>query len=639
MADSIPAGAAATPADTAEMARQFTDLAQRSSQLVMKYFERMAKEPGAAGMDETGVGRAFTEAFQQIWSDPMKLMQLQMNMWGDYMNLWQSTWLKAMGMGAAPVAEAATGDRRFKHEDWENNLVFNYLKQSYLLAARHTHGVMTSVEGLDENTRKKVDFFTRQYIDALAPTNFAMTNPEVLRATLDTGGRNLLDGLENLLGDLERSGDSQLRISMTDSTQFKLGENIAATPGKVVLQNALMQLIQYTPSTAKVLKRPLLIVPPWINKFYILDLREKNSFIKWAVGQGHTVFVISWVNPDEKLADKGFDDYLKLGPLAALDAMRDITGEPDANVIGYCLGGTLMASCLAWLKAKGQSARVASTTFFTAMIDFSEPGELGVFIDEAQLENLDRKMAKRGYLEGHEMAATFNLMRANDLIWSFVVNNYLMGKDPFPFDLLHWNSDSTRMPAAMHGFYLRNMYLKNLLRRPGGITLDGVPIDVSKIDTPAYFLSTIEDHIAPWMSTYAGAGLLAGPVQFTLAGSGHIAGVINPPTAKKYQHWTSPAALTAGADEWLAQAQSHEGSWWPHWHQWVSSGFGNGEVDARAPGSAAHPVLEDAPGSYVRQVIAPAAQAAPVPAPVVPVPVVPAPAPAPASRTGRSAKR
>jgi polyhydroxyalkanoate synthase len=630
MAESRPAGAAANPTaaagtaaapvDTAEMARQFTDLAQRSSQLVMQYFERMAARDGSAAVDEIGVGRAFTEAFQQIWSDPMKMMQLQMNMWGDYMNLWQSTWLKAMGMAVAPVAEAAKGDKRFKHEDWENNLVFNYLKQSYLIAARHTHGAMTTVEGLDENARKKVDFFTRQYIDALAPTNFAMTNPEVLRATLDTGGQNLLDGLDNLLGDLERSGDSQLRISMTDRTQFRLGENIAVTPGKVVFQNPLMQLIQYTPSTAKVLKRPLLIVPPWINKFYILDLREKNSFIKWAVDQGHTVFVISWVNPDEKLADKGFDDYLQLGPLAALDAVRDITGEPDANVIGYCLGGTLLASGLAWLKAKGQSARVASATFFTAMIDFSDPGELGVFIDEEQLDHLERRMAKRGYLEGHEMASTFNMMRANDLIWSFVVNNYLMGKDPFPFDLLYWNSDSTRMPAAMHGFYLRNMYLKNLLRRPGGITLDGVPIDVTKIETPAYFLSTIEDHIAPWTSTYAGAGLLAGPVQFTLAGSGHIAGVINPPAAKKYQHWTSPAPLTAGADEWLAQAQSHEGSWWPHWHQWVSAGYGNGEVDARTPGSASHPALEDAPGSYVKQAIEPAVQAATATAAAAPGP-------------------
>jgi len=394
---------------------------------------------------------------------------------------------------------------------------------------------------------------------------------------------------------------------MSDRTQFKLGENIAVTPGKVVHQTSLMQLIQYTPSTAKVLKRPLLIVPPWINKFYILDLREKNSFIKWAVDQGHTVFVISWVNPDEKLADQGFDDYLRLGPLAALDAVRAITGEPDANVIGYCLGGTLLASALAWLKAKGQSERVASATFFTAMIDFSDPGELGVFIDEEQLEHLDRKMAKRGYLEGHEMAATFNMMRANDLIWSFVVNNYLMGKDPFPFDLLYWNADSTRMPAAMHGFYLRNMYLKNLLRQPGGITLDGVPIDVSTIQTPAYFLSTIEDHIAPWKSTYTGAGLLSGPVQFTLAGSGHIAGVINPPAAKKYQHWTSAAPLTVSADEWLSLAQAHEGSWWPHWHRWVAEGFGNGEVDARAPGSAEHPPLEDAPGSYVKQAMEPAA--------------------------------
>jgi polyhydroxyalkanoate synthase len=642
MAEPTPAGAAAStlagtstaaPVDTAEMTRQFGELAQRSAQLVMNYFDRMSKDAGTAAVDEIGVGRAFTEAFQHIWSDPMKLMQLQMNMWGDYMNLWQSTWLKALGMAVAPVAEAAKGDKRFKHEDWENNLVFNYLKQSYLIAARHTHGAMTSVEGLDENTRKKVDFFTRQYIDALAPTNFAMTNPEVLRATLESGGRNLLDGLENLLGDLERGGGAQLRISMTDRTQFRLGENIAVTPGKVVFQNPLMQLIQYAPSTTQVLKRPLLIVPPWINKFYILDLREKNSFIKWAVDQGHTVFVISWVNPDEKLADKGFDDYLQLGPLAALDAIRDITGEPDANVIGYCLGGTLLASALAWLKAKRQSARVASATFFTAMIDFSEPGELGVFIDEEQLDHLDRRMAKRGYLEGHEMAATFNMMRANDLIWSFVVNNYLMGKDPFPFDLLYWNADSTRMPAAMHGFYLRNMYLKNLLRRPGGITLDGVPIDVTKVDTPAYFLSTIEDHIAPWKSTYTGAGLLAGPVQFTLAGSGHIAGVINPPAAKKYQHWTSAAPLTASADEWLAQARSHEGSWWPHWHQWVSSGFGNGEVDARPPGSATHPVLEDAPGAYVKQAIDPAA---PGPAAGSGVsPAAPKPAPAPASKSAR----
>ncbi|MBC7779990.1 MAG: class I poly(R)-hydroxyalkanoic acid synthase [Proteobacteria bacterium] len=588
-------------AQAPDMARQFNELAQRSSHLVTQFLERTAQHPGAMPSDEMGVGRAFTEAFQKMWSDPMKLAQSQMNMWGDYVNLWQSTWMKSMGMAVAPIAEAEKGDKRFKHDDWESNLVFNYLKQSYLIAARHTHGAMTGVEGLDVNTRKKVDFFTRQYIDAMAPTNFALTNPEVLRETVDSGGQNLLNGLDNLLDDLERGGGTGLRISMTDRTQFKLGENIALTPGKVVHQTTLMQLIQYAPSTEKVLKRPLLIVPPWINKFYILDLREKNSFIKWAVDQGHTVFVVSWVNPDERLADQGFEDYLRLGPLAALDALRAITGEPDANVIGYCLGGTLLASALAWLKAKGEASRVASATFFTAMIDFADPGELGVFIDEEQLDHMERKMAKRGYLEGHEMATTFNLMRANDLIWSFVVNNYLMGRDPFPFDLLYWNADSTRMPAAMHGFYLRNMYLKNLLRTPGGITLDGVPIDVTTIETPAYFLSTMEDHIAPWKSTYAGAALLRGPVQFTLAGSGHIAGVINPPAAKKYQHWTSTAPVSLAPDAWLAQATPTEGSWWPHWHQWVSTGFGNGEVDARVPGSESHPPLEDAPGSYVRQ--------------------------------------
>ena len=594
------AASTAGPHDPAELVRQFTDLSQRSAQLVMQYFERTTNSAGAQSTDEMGVQQAFGEAFQKLWGDPVKLMQTQMNMWGDYMNLWQSTWMKAMGMPGATVAETTAGDKRFKHDDWENNLVFNHLKQSYLIAARHTHGALTGVEGLDETTRRKVEFFTRQYIDALAPTNFALTNPEVVRETLDTGGKNLLKGLDNLLGDLERSGGSKLRISMTDRSQFKLGQNIAVTPGKVVLQTPLMQLIQYAPSTAKVLKRPLLIVPPWINKFYILDLREKNSFIKWAVDQGHTVFVISWVNPDATLADQGFADYLKQGPFAALDAMREITGEPDANVIGYCLGGTLLASMLAWLKAKGESARVASATFLTAMIDFSEPGELGVFIDERQLEHLDRRMAERGYLEGHEMAATFNLMRANDLIWSFVVNNYLMGRDPFPFDLLYWNSDSTRMPAAMHGFYLRNMYLKNLLRRPGGITLDGVPIDVTTIDTPAYFLSTLEDHIAPWKSTYAGAALLRGPVQFTLAGSGHIAGVINPPAAKKYGHWTSAAPVSMPADAWLAQATQQAGSWWPNWHQWVAAGYGNGEVARRSPGSASHPPIEDAPGAYVR---------------------------------------
>ena len=365
----------------------------------------------------------------------------------------------------------------------------------------------------------------------------------------------------------------------------------------MVYQNDLMQLIQYAPSTQQVWRTPLLIIPPWINKYYILDLREKNSFIRWAVAQGHTVFVISWVNPDERFAGKTFDDYMREGPLAALDAIEQATGERIANVIGYCLGGTLLACALAWLAAKGEE-RVRGATFFTAMIDFTEPGELGVFTDEATLSNLEKKMQERGYLEGAEMANTFNLLRANDLIWSFVVNNYLLGKAPFPFDLLYWNSDATRMPAKMHTFYLRNMYIKNLLAQPGGITLAGQPIDLSKVRLPVCFVSAIEDHIAPWKSTYMGTRLLGGPVKFILGASGHIAGIVNPPAANKYHYWTADK-LAVTADEWLAAAQRYDGSWWPEWNNWVAQ-FGGEKVPARVPGDGKLQVIEDAPGSYAK---------------------------------------
>jgi polyhydroxyalkanoate synthase len=385
---------------------------------------------------------------------------------------------------------------------------------------------------------------------------------------------------------------------MTDAKAFELGVNIATTPGKVVFQNDLMQLIQYEPATKKQWKRPLLIIPPWINKYYILDLREKNSFIRWAVNEGMTVFVVSWVNPDERLAHKDFEDYLVEGPLAALDAMEKVTGEPDANVIGYCLGGTLLAATLGWLAAKKQK-RIASATFMTALIDFSAPGELEVFIDEEQVGALEKKMKERGYLEGSEMANTFNLLRANDLIWSFVINNYLLGRDPFPFDLLHWNCDSTRMPAKMHSYYLRNMYMNNRLREPGGLTLAGVPIDLSKVTTPTYFVSAIEDHIAPWKATYAGPRLVKGKSRFVLSGSGHIAGMINPPAANKYGYWTSDK-LPKSADEWLEGAAAHEGSWWTDWRAWITAHTGR-EVPARVPGKGRLPVIEAAPGSYARQ--------------------------------------
>jgi polyhydroxyalkanoate synthase len=501
-----------------------------------------------------------------------------------------------MGAQATPVAVPAKGDKRFKHEDWHEHFLFDYIKQSYLITARWMHDQVASVEGLDEPTKKKVDFFTRQYIDALAPSNFALTNPEVFRETVASGGQNLVKGLNNLLDDIERGG-GQLRISMTDAKAFELGVNIATTPGKVVFQNDLMQLIQYEPTTKKVWKRPLLVIPPWINKYYILDLREKNSFLRWAVGEGMTVFVISWVNPDEKLAHKNFEDYLTEGTLAALDAIEKATGEEDSNVIGYCLGGTILAAMLGHLAAK-KDKRVASATFMTSLIDFTAAGELEVFIDEAQVAALEKKMNERGYLEGSEMATTFNMLRANDLIWSFVINNYLLGRDPFPFDLLHWNCDSTRMPAAMHSYYLRNMYLKNLLVEPGALTLAGTKIDLAKVATPAYFVSAIEDHIAPWKTTYAGTQVLSGKSRFVLSGSGHIAGMVNPPAANKYGFWTNDK-LPATPDAWFAGAKQHEGSWWPNWRQWVTPYLGR-EVPARVPGKGKLKVIEAAPGTYVR---------------------------------------
>ncbi|MEK9755231.1 MAG: class I poly(R)-hydroxyalkanoic acid synthase, partial [Rhodospirillaceae bacterium] len=455
----------------------------------------------------------------------------------------------------------------------------------------------SGVEGMDKKTANKVDFYTRQFIDALSPSNFVMTNPEVLRATLESGGENLVKGLENLLSDLEE-GNGQLRIKMTDPNAFKVGKNIATTPGKVVFRNDLMELLQFDPMADQVVKTPLLIVPPWINKYYILDLREKNSFIRWATSQGHTVFVVSWVNPDATLAAKTFDDYMLEGPVAALDAVEKATGEKSVNIIGYCIGGTLLACTLAYLTAKKQDSRINSATFFTTMVDFTEAGELGVFIDDSQLSSLEEKMEERGYLEGSEMATTFNMLRANDLIWSFVINNYLLGKDPFPFDLLYWNSDSTRMPAAMHSFYLRKMYLENKLVQPGGIELAGVKIDLRTIKVPVYIVSTREDHIAPWKSTYAATGLYKGPIRFVLAGSGHIAGVVNPPDKPKYGYWTNEK-LAKTPDAWLEKADAHEGSWWPDWDAWAKERAKGETVPARKPGDGKLKVLCDAPGEYV----------------------------------------
>ncbi len=582
--------------DAQRLAENMASIAERSQRLVQAF---LARQDGAAGSlghgDPMNIGEAFLALTQQMMTDPAKLVQAQVALWQDYMTLWQNTTRQFLGESVAPMVTPEKDDRRFKDESWSENGVFDFIKQSYLLTSRWMVDTVRDVEGLDDQTAKKVDFYTRQFADAMAPTNFATTNPEVLRATLESGGENLVKGLENMLADLER-GDGKLRISMVDDDAFEVGGNIATTPGKVVAQTELMQLIQYEPTTEKVHKRPLLIIPPWINKFYILDLRPKNSFIRWAVDQGHTVFVVSWVNPDEKLAAKSFEDYMLEGPLAALDAIEKATGEREANAIGYCLGGTLLAATLGYMAATDDN-RIKSATFFVSLIDFAEPGELGVFIDDEQVASLEGRMDERGYLEGSEMATTFNMLRANDLIWSFVINNYLLGKDPFPFDLLYWNSDSTRMPAAMHKFYLRKMYIENKLLEPGGISLNGVPIDLSKVNVPKFLLSTREDHIAPWKSTYTGVHAYGGPVKFCLAASGHIAGVVNPADSGKYSHWMN-SKKPKDPEAWLAGATEHPGSWWPEWDKWIAR-HGGGKVPARAPGDGELDPIEDAPGSYV----------------------------------------
>jgi len=588
------------PVDTVTI---FAEVAQRASRLLAQAIEKRAAEGVGVARDELGLAQAFFDLSARLLTNPYKLAQTQMNMFWDYLALWQRSSMKMFGMGAmAPIAAPVKGDNRFRDQDWEEHFLFDFIKQSYLITARHLHETVCCIEGMDETTRQKINFYTRQYIDALSPSNFALTNPEVFRETVRTHGQNLVKGLNNLLQDLE-AGDGQLRIRMTDTSAFELGKNVATTPGKVVFQNDMFQLIQYAPTTAEQYVRPLLIVPPWINKYYILDLREKNSMVKWATDQGFTTFIISWVNPDRRLAEKSFEHYLLDGSLEAINQVEKATGAREINLAGYCLGGTLLATTLAYMAAR-KDKRAAAATFFTTLIDFSEPGELGVFLDEKTVSFIERKMQQRGYLEGSEMASSFNLLRANDLIWSFVVNNYLMGRDPFPFDLLYWNSDSTRMPAAMHSFYLRNMYVRNALKEPGGISIGGVPIDIRKIRTPCYFLSAVEDHIAPWKSTYMGARLPGGPVKFVLGGSGHIAGVVNPPSASKYGFWVNDASdgrLPDDPEQFVAGAGFRPGSWWPHWQDWMTGLPGGAAVvSARVPGDGGLPAIEDAPGSYVK---------------------------------------
>ena len=481
--------------------------------------------------DPLGLGKAWIKYSTRLCSDPASVARVQMDFWQDYAALWHNAVHRSLGAEVNPVIEPSKDDRRFADGVWEENVLFDFIKQSYLLYSRAAQGMVSGVDGLEARNAEKLEFATSQMLDALSPTNFPLTNPAVLREIVESGGRNLLNGLNNFLSDLSRSNGS-LDISMTDKAAFELGENLAVTPGKIVYQNDLMQLIQYSPTTDRVARRPLLIIPPWMNKYYVMDLRPGNSMVQWLVDQGQTVFMISWVNPGADLADKSFDDYMLEGPLDALDAIERATGEREVNVAGYCLGGILLAATLAWMAARGDD-RIKCATLLTAMVDFSDTGDVSLFINEEGLAALEAQIVDKGYLEGRKVFDTFRTLRANNLIWSFYINNYLMGRSPAPFDLLYWNADATNMPAAAHIWVMRNLYLENRLRQQGSVTIAGEPIDVRKVETPTYILSTREDHIAPWKTTFETTRLFSGPIRFVLGASGHIAGVINPPQKKK----------------------------------------------------------------------------------------------------------
>ncbi|WP_409418326.1 class I poly(R)-hydroxyalkanoic acid synthase [Phenylobacterium sp.] len=557
---------------------------------------RQAERPAGLQPDPFHVAPALTDVMGRLVAQPDRLVRAQADLFQRYLELWQSAARRAGGESVEPVVKPEKGDKRFNDPDWIENPVFDVIKQSYLLTSNWLNGLVSEVEGADPMTKRRVEFFMKMLTDAFSPSNFLASNPAALREAMASRGESLVKGMENFAVDLTRGG-GQLAISQTDYEMFKIGENVATAPGKVVFQNPILQLLQFNPTTEQVHEIPLLIFPPWINKFYILDLRPENSMIRWLTDQGFTVFVASWVNPDPALAGKTFEDYMHEGIYAATDAAMTQAGVDRVNTVGYCIGGTLLSSSMAHMAAKNDQ-RISSATFFAAQQDFAEAGDLLLFTNEDWLGDLEKQMdAAGGVLSGQAMAETFNSLRANDLIWSFFVNNYLMGKEPKPFDLLFWNSDQTRMPKALHLFYLRKFYGENALAK-GELVLDNVKLDLKNVKTPVYVQSSKEDHIAPARSVYRGARLFGGPVTFTLAGSGHIAGVINAPVANKYQHWTN-SDLPESVEQWMAGAAETPGSWWPHWAEWLRAKSG-GLVPARDPAKGKLAPIEDAPGSYVK---------------------------------------
>ncbi len=592
-------GGSPTKIDLEALTKNFARLVEEGGRAVAAYLK--PREDGAQKVgysDEINDAvKTLGQVFEYWLADPQRTLEMQTRLGKSWLDLWASSARRLAGEPTEPVAAPDPRDKRFADPEWSSNQYFDFLKQAYLVTADWAKHLVDDANQLDPKVRQKAEFYMRQLVNAASPSNFIFTNPELLRTTINENAENLVRGTHMLAEDIA-AGGGELKIRQSDASKFEVGRNLAITPGKVIHQNELMQLIQYAPSTEKVLRRPLLIVPPWINKFYVLDLTPEKSFIRWCRDNGITVFVVSWVNPDEHLAAKGFAEYMRQGPLEALDVIGKITGETEVNAIGYCVGGTLLAITLAYMAATGDR-RITSATLFTAQVDFTYGGDLKVFAaTPEQIEAVERQMAGRGYLEGAKMATAFNLLRSNDLIWPYVVSNYLKGEAPFPFDLLYWNSDATRMPAANHSYYLRNCYLENNLTK-GKMTIDGVGIDLGNVKVPVYNLATREDHIAPAKSVFVGSSAFGGPMRYVLSGSGHIAGVVNPPAKKKYQYWTGEAPHGEDVDAWLKTATEHPGSWWPDWLAWIKA-QDSSEVPARQPGSGAYPPIEDAPGSYVK---------------------------------------
>jgi polyhydroxyalkanoate synthase len=588
---------AKTGIDPEAFAKNLARLMEESGRAMAAYLK--PREQGEIKDDIADELNDVTKTLGQVaeyWlSDPQRAVEAQSSLMKGYFDLWTATMKRMAGEQVAPVASPDPKDKRFDDADWTQNPFFDAVKQAYLLTNEWAARMVRDAKGLDPHTRQKADFYVRQIAGAISPSNFVLTNPELLRETISSNAENLVRGMKMLTEDIE-AGSGELRIRQSDPSKFEVGGNLANTPGKVVFENELMQLIQYSPTTETVLKMPVLIVPPWINKFYVLDLTPDKSLIKWLVGQGVTVFVISWVNPDAELAHKDFEDYMREGVFAALDAVAEATGETRVHAVGYCVGGTLLAVALGYMAAK-KDERIATASFLATQVDFTYAGDLKVFVDEAQLKVLERKMQELGYMDARKMAAAFNMLRANDLIWPYIINNYLRGKAPFPFDLLYWNSDSTRLPAANHSFYLRNCYLENKLSK-GKMVIGNSKIDLKKVKMPVYQVATREDHIAPAQSVFVGSRFFGGPVRFVLAGSGHIAGVVNHPGKQKYQYWTG-GEPKGELDAWIGKATEHPGSWWPDWFAWIER-FDAARVPARSPGGGKLPQIEDAPGRYVR---------------------------------------